>query len=67
MQRDGLPVRDAVRRFARARNVDPLTLRSSGIVMVVEAQDVRELLTVICARASSQRLTMATATPSHSG
>ena len=40
-----VPVRDVVRRFARVRNVDPLTLRSSGIVMVVE--DVREPLTVI--------------------
>jgi hydrogenase maturation factor len=42
-----VPVRDEVRRFARARNVDPLVLRSSGIVMVVEPQDVREPLTVI--------------------
>ena len=42
-----VPIRDEVRRFARARNVDPLALRSSCIVMVVEPNDVREPLTVI--------------------
>jgi hypothetical protein len=42
-----VPVRDEVRRFARARGVDPLALRSSGIVMVVDREDVKEPLTVI--------------------
>jgi hypothetical protein len=42
-----VPVRDDVRRFARARGVDPLALRSSGIVMIVQQQDVHEPLTVI--------------------
>jgi hydrogenase expression/formation protein HypE len=42
-----VPVRDEVRRFARDRGLDPLTLRSSGIVMVVEPSEVTGPLTVI--------------------
>ena len=42
-----VPVPDDVRRFARTRGADPLALRSSGIVMVVEPQEVRAPLVVI--------------------